>query len=174
MPIKMVGLADSATGWCGQSWIKTFVHRSSYLASKQMCCRTKDWKLSLWTIGHTSIPIYWTCDDDFLVTLMRAQVTITLMTCNEGDFVDGDDDKSFVAPSREVRLKRPLHGHSCFCRGMEFGRSSIATREGLRMWGGQSLGLGSLHIAHCTWKQSAVIKLWISSQVRNDYYNHGE
>ena len=39
-----MGLADSATGWCGQSWIKTFVHRSSYLASKQMCCRTKDSK----------------------------------------------------------------------------------------------------------------------------------
>ena len=65
---------------------------------------------ALWTIGHTLIPIFGTCDNDFLVTLMRAQVTITLMTCNDGDFVDGDDDKSFVAPSREVRLKSPCTG----------------------------------------------------------------
>ena len=70
------------------------------------------------------------CADDFLVTLMRAEGTIILMTLSDGDFVDGDDDKSFVASSRGP-FEEALHGHSCLYGGMELGKRSIAIRGSL-------------------------------------------
>ena len=87
----------------------------------------KSSELSLWTIEHTSIPIFGMCADDFLVTLMRAEGTIILMTLSDSDFVDGDDDMSFVASSRGP-FEEALHGHSCLYGGMELGKRSIAIR----------------------------------------------
>ena len=143
LQLKMVGLADSATGWCGQSWIKTFVHRSSYLASKQMCCRTKDSK-GLKTI----IVDNWTHFNSNLLNVRRWFF---------GDIYEGTGDYNFddlqwgwffrwwwwqelCCPIKTGPFEEAPARAFLLLQRNGVWQKQHCHREALRMWGGHSYG----------------------------------